>query len=281
MIALSLNKRVETRVGTLALADRGAGLPVVLWPSLFSDHRLYASVVERLGAGWRALVVDGPGFGESARPHGDVQPEVYADALVDLLDALQIDAAIFAGCSWGGQIAAHAGARAPERVKGVLMMNTPMEESLGGHAIEVLGARWIGSTKFWGNGVARSMFAKTTTELYPERVRAFVEAFATFDREASATTAHTVLRRFHGLAGVLPKITAPTTILLGAEDKLYPPERMLPSARLAAHATIEILPECGHLAPMEAPQAVVSALGALASAARSTPPLAAGPLSSQ
>jgi pimeloyl-ACP methyl ester carboxylesterase len=271
MSDLSLNRRVDTRVGTLALADLGEGLPLVLWPSLFSDHRLYAPVVEQLGAGWRTLVVDGPGFGESARPYGDVQPEMYADALVDLLDALQLEAAIFAGCSWGGQIAAHAGARWPERVHGVLMMNTPIEESLGGHGIEVFGARWIGSTKFWGNGVARSMFAKTTLNRYPERVRAFVEAFPAFDREAAATTARTVLTRFRGLAGVLPKIKAPTSILLGAEDNLYPVERMLASARLASNATIEVLPECGHLAPLEAPGAVVRALDALVPARLASP----------
>ncbi len=268
-MSLSINRRVDTRVGTLALADYGEGLPVLFWPSLFSDHQLYAPVVERLGAGWRALVVDGPGFGESARPRGEVQPEVYADAIVELLDAFQIGSALLAGCSWGGQIVAHAGARAPDRVHGVLMMNTPMEESLGGHGFELFGARWIGATKFWGNGVARSMFSKTTMERYPERVRSFVEAFPAFEREAAATTVRTALTRFHGLAGVLPRIMAPTTILLGAEDKLYPPERMLPPTRLVANATVEILPECGHLAPLEAPHAVVRALGALASVRRS------------
>ena len=40
-----IQRRIPTRVGTLAVADHGSGTPVVLWPSLFSDHRLFALVV--------------------------------------------------------------------------------------------------------------------------------------------------------------------------------------------------------------------------------------------
>ncbi len=64
-----INRIVETRVGSIALADQGAGAPVVLWPSVFSDHRLYDLVVRHLGEEWRPIRVDGPGFGQSeARP---------------------------------------------------------------------------------------------------------------------------------------------------------------------------------------------------------------------
>ena len=100
---IALNRRVSTRLGTLAVADSGpgesAGMPVVLWPSLFSDHRLYRRVTGLLGPGWRTICVDGPGFGRSTPPEGDVQPDRYARAVVDLLDELNIEAAVLAGCS--------------------------------------------------------------------------------------------------------------------------------------------------------------------------------------
>jgi 3-oxoadipate enol-lactonase len=259
----AISRRVETRVGSLALFDHGAGTPVVLWPSLFSDHRLYDLVVGLLGEEWRSIRIDGPGFGQSEAPQGEVQPEAYAGVVLEVLDSLGIEKAIVAGCSWGGQIAAHVGVRSPNRVCGVLIMNAPLGPSLGGHAFEVLGTRWFGRTEFWGNGVARSMFSKATREAHPERVKAFAQAFRTFEPKAAAVTARTVLTRFAGLQEVLPSLSVPTTILMGAEDKLYPVERMLPVARLAQAASLEIVPSCGHLAPLEAPEAVVAALNAL------------------
>ncbi len=159
---LVLNRRVPTRVGTLAAADHGEGPAVVLWPSLFSDHRLYREVTELLGREWRTICIDGPGFGRSSPPAGDVQPDRYAGAVVDLLDELEIEAAVIAGCSWGGQVAAHVGAKFPERTKAVLLMNTPLAPGHGGRRFLILGTRALGSTTLWGRGVARSMMARRT-----------------------------------------------------------------------------------------------------------------------
>jgi pimeloyl-ACP methyl ester carboxylesterase len=261
----SINRRVETRVGLIALADHGAGTPVVLWPSLFSDHRLYDRVRSQLGEEWRSICIDGPGFGQSEAPKGEVQPGEYADAVLDVLDALEVERAFVAGCSWGGQVVAHLGARAPHRVRGVLIMNAPLGASLGGHAFEVLGTRWLGGTEFWGGGVARSMLARATRDAHPELVKEFAGAFRSFEPRAAAITARTVLTRFPGLERVLPRLVMPTTILMGAEDRLYPVERMLPLARLAAGARIDVVSSCGHLAPLEAPEAVIAALNALKS----------------
>lgn len=263
----ALNRRVETRVGTLAVADHGDGIPVVMWPSLFSDHRLFGHVHRALGDRWRTIRVDGPGFGQSSPPHGDVQPDRYADAVVDLLDSLGIEKAVISGCSWGGQVAAHVGARSPQRAMGVLMMNTPLAPSLGGAHSQILGTRAVGSTAFWGKGVARSMIAPATVTSHPERVDEFVSAFKSFDRSAAAATVRTVLARFPGLAAVLPLLEVPTTILMGAEDVLYPPEQGLPLARRATAARVDVIPSCGHLAPLEAPEVVADSLQTLAGVA--------------
>lgn len=269
----ALNRRIPTRVGTLAVADSGHGggddVTVVLWPSLFSDHRLYRHVTTLLGPPsarrqCRTICVDGPGFGQSTPPDGDVQPDRYAGAVVDLLDELGVGTAIVAGCSWGGQVAVHTGAQAPERTRAVLMMNTPLAPSLGGHRMQVLGTRAMGSTAFWGKGVARSMIAAPAKRAHPERVAEFVSAFGDFDRPAATATVRTVLTRSPGLAEVLPHLRVPTAILMGGQDALYPVDAAMPLASLVPDATIEVVPDCGHLSPIEAPEAVVAALDSLA-----------------
>lgn len=251
---------LTTKVGRIAFADEGNGTAVLFWPSLFSDHRLYKHVRRLLGETWRVIRIDGPGFGQSDPPRGDVQADIYAEVVLQVMDKLGLEKALIGGCSWGGQIAAHVGVKAPERTKGVLIMNSPLGPSLGGHSFEILGTRWFGSTEFWGGGVAGSMFSASTKKNHPERIREFVKTFTSFDKKAASITARTVLSRFPGLQDVLPKMSVPTTILMGANDKLYPVERMMPFAQLAPSAKITIIPSCGHLAPLEAPEAVVDAL---------------------
>ena len=216
----SRQHRIKTRVGSIAVFENGAGTPIVFWPSLFSDHRLFSHVVRLLGNDWRSLCIDGPGFGQSDPPQGEIQTDIYADTVLEVLDSLKIEKAFIAGCSWGGQIAAHVGTKAPTRVLGALIMNSPLGPSRGGHHFEILGTRWFGSKLFWGNGVARSFFSKATRKRYPERVRDFVRVFQSFNREAAAQTARTVLTRFAGLEAVLPRLTVSTTLLMGAEDRL-------------------------------------------------------------
>lgn len=262
---MATNRRIPTTVGTLAVADRGEGTPVVFWPSLFSDHRLYDSVVAGLGSDWRTISIDGPGFGRSDPPRGDVAPDRYADAVADLLDELAIGTAYFAGCSWGGQIGAHLAVRHPERVRGALLMNTPLGPNPGGISPLAVATRWVGSSGLFGRGVARSMASTATRRAHPDRIDEFVTAITSFDRKPAARTVRTVLGRSAGLVDLLPRIEVPVAFLMGADDELCPADRLLPVARTTPGATLETVPGCGHLAPLEAPETVARMLTELAS----------------
>lgn len=253
-------KEINTRVGVLAVADQGSGTPVVFWPSLFSDHHLFDSVVAGLGEGWRTVRIDGPGFGNSNPQSAGEKPEIYAEAVFDVLDALEIDRAILAGCSWGGQVVLHAGVKASERAIGVLSMNTPLGPSIGGQFMKIYGTRMFGSTKFWGRGVARSMVAPDFMKSHPDAVDGFVSRFTEFDTKAASATVRRVMTEFPGMADVLPRIEVPTIVLMGAEDRLYPVDQMRKFANLSEIAHVQVIPKCGHLAPLEAPEAVCAAV---------------------
>jgi 3-oxoadipate enol-lactonase len=257
---VAINRRIPTRVGALAVADCGAGTPVVLWPSLFSDHHLYHHVVGQLSENWRTISIDGPGFGRSDPPVGDVQPERYADAVADVLDELAIGETYFAGCSWGGQVGAHFAVRHARRARGVLLMNTPLEPNRNDWSPLVPATRWFGSTTLFGTGVARSMTSKETRHEYPDRIREFVSAMTSFDPASAATTVRTVMTRSAGVVDLLTGIDVPLAFLMGADDQLCPVDRLLPVARTAVGAAVVVVPRCGHLAPLEAPQFVAQML---------------------
>jgi pimeloyl-ACP methyl ester carboxylesterase len=58
----------------------------------------------------------------------------------------------------------------------------------------------------------------------------------------------------------LAAVTCPTLILCGTEDALTPPDRHQEMAGLIAGSKLVCIPDCGHLSPIEQPEAVTEAL---------------------
>ena len=253
-------QEVQTALGTLAIFERGAGKPILLWPSLFTDHSLYDAMTERLSAlGWRTLSIDGPGFGKSDPPDGLVQPEAYANAVIEVADRLGMDRFAFAGCSWGGMIGAHLGVNHAERLGALVLMNTPMLPSRGGHRMEYWGARLAVTSSHMADGVAKDMLGKRALA-DSETFARFTAPFASFERAPAARTVDVTLRHSDGLEQVLPRLTHPVTIMFGADDELYPTDEMMPVAKSAPAARIVVVPDCGHIIPIEEPEAAVAAI---------------------
>jgi pimeloyl-ACP methyl ester carboxylesterase len=58
----------------------------------------------------------------------------------------------------------------------------------------------------------------------------------------------------------LSRLTLPTLVLVGAHDAITPPEEARKMAAALPHATLEIIPDAGHLAPVENPVATNRAM---------------------
>ena len=58
----------------------------------------------------------------------------------------------------------------------------------------------------------------------------------------------------------LPTIDCPTLVLCGSEDELCPPEVHEHMARTIPRADLVVLPDCGHLSPLESPAEVASTI---------------------
>jgi pimeloyl-ACP methyl ester carboxylesterase len=124
---------VETNGIRLAYYQCGPqfGAPVVLchgWPEIAYGWRLQMAALA--AAGFRAIAPDMRGFGRSRAPTGSDAVACYdmtnltAD-LVGLLDHLGISQAVFVGHDWGGFVAWDMPLRHPDRVLGVIGVNTP------------------------------------------------------------------------------------------------------------------------------------------------------------
>lgn len=130
----------------LAYYDTGPapGTPVVFchgFPELaFSwRHQLKAFAA----AGRRAIAPDQRGYGLSSRPDAVEAYDIVhlTDDLVRLLDHLKIEKAVFCGHDWGGIIVWQMPLRHPDRVAGVIGLNTPFAPRGQFDPIEVMRRR--------------------------------------------------------------------------------------------------------------------------------------------
>jgi pimeloyl-ACP methyl ester carboxylesterase len=104
------------------------GRPLVFWHALgagTSGAYLTELAPTLTAAGLRLIAPDAPGFGQSpALPAERYEMDSLLDLLREVLDARGIDRAILMGHSWGGTIATAFAAAEPDRVDGLVLVDT-------------------------------------------------------------------------------------------------------------------------------------------------------------
>lgn len=101
----------------------GSGSPVILSHGFLMDHSMFDPQVEALRKYHRVITWDERGFGATRAPG----PFSYWDSAADvltLMDHLGIDTAFVGGMSQGGFISLRVALSAPERVRGLILIDT-------------------------------------------------------------------------------------------------------------------------------------------------------------
>jgi pimeloyl-ACP methyl ester carboxylesterase len=118
-----MNTRAQTRQGPVEYRIVGQG-PVIL--VLGGGHTNCHSPLGHeqffLDQGYQLLIPSRPGYGKTPSSTGRTA-EAFADALVSLLDLLQLDSVIVVGISAAGPTALQLAGRHPERVSKVMLQN--------------------------------------------------------------------------------------------------------------------------------------------------------------
>lgn len=119
--------------------------PIILihgWPEIAYTWKNQINVLA--DAGFRTIALDLKGFGYSDAP-GDIKlydiDHVTRD-LANLLDALDIERALFCGHDWGGSIVWSMGQWRPERVAGIIGVCTPLRPRPPAPPISILKKRF-------------------------------------------------------------------------------------------------------------------------------------------
>ena len=121
-------KMIDTNGITMAVYEQGEGIPIVFchgFPELAVSWRYQMKALS--AAGYRCIAPDQRGYGLTGGPEDNTKYDMQylCDDLVGMLDALEIDKAIFCGHDWGGGVVWAMPKLYPERCLGIIALNTP------------------------------------------------------------------------------------------------------------------------------------------------------------
>ena len=289
--------------GPIHLADfGGTGPTMVLVHGLGGSHANWLAVGAGLAAHARVLAPDLPGFGRTPLAGRSARVRPNVELLDRLLDAVDGGPAVLVGNSMGGLIAMMEAAARPEKVAGLVLVGPAQPRPRGAlldpavaltfaaYALPGVGERflrwraaWLGPERLVRQTLA--LCCADPTSVPPDVVAAHVALARERQRMPWAQPAFleaarsilAVLARRREVQATIRRITAPTLLVQGSEDRLVPLAASRALAKLRPDWRLAVFERVGHVPQLEAPERFVATVaGWLDDAGRSTGQAACG-----
>jgi pimeloyl-ACP methyl ester carboxylesterase len=220
---------VRMSAGTVSYEDFGTGEPVVLLHANLHDRHDYDAVVALLGLGhegYRMIALDWPGHGESPRPASGepITAQFLAEVLAEFVAALDLEQAVYVGNSVGGFAAARLAIDQPDRVAGLVLVNSGGLTARG--VTTRIGARVLGTPalnrRIYPRLVQRYMSPRGAEDArIADEVRQ--RAMTAEGAKTSAELFRSFAEASYDLRAEAGRIVAPTLIAWGMRDVVLPP----------------------------------------------------------
>jgi 3-oxoadipate enol-lactonase len=257
----------------------GRGQAILFSHGLFWDTSLFAPQIAALKSRYRCVAYDHRGQGRSAE--SDLRAidmdTLFADA-VALIEALDLKPVHVCGLSMGGFVAMRLGARRPDLVRSLLLLDTSADPEPPENGPKYRLGNWI--ARFLGVGLVVDatmpmMFGKSALR-DPARAaeRDAWRRHLRSNRRSLWRAVNGVIER-PSVDHELSRITAPTLVIVGEEDTVTVPAKAERIAAAIAGAKLVRISRAGHILTLEQPQAATRAIsgfldGLAATAAGST-----------
>lgn len=258
---------VESRLGTtpVSYVDQGEGPPILLCHGLGGSWRNWLENIPFLADEHRVVALDLPGFGLSPMPTEPISMAAYGDLLLNFADAVGLGPETsLVGHSMGGFISTEALHLSPERFDRLSLISaagvsfatmSPYRKSATAAILKMmipvaasrmernLGRKRLRSASFAGVIAHPSMIG---LEILWE-----LGYYAT-------TKAPALYEAAYALAGYdnregLGRISVPTQIVWGQQDRLVPVGAAYSYARRIPESELSLIDDCGHMVQIERP----------------------------
>jgi len=234
--------------------------PVLLIMGLALSSRAWDRLPQLLGRDFHVVAFDNRGTGRSGRAGFSYRMADLADDAAAVLAASGHDSAHVFGISMGGMVAQELAIRHPDRVRSLALGCT--FASWRARAAPSLGVKLdlllLNLGFVTPARISRVLVSAEWHQAHPDSAlqwmrRAERTALRYATAQVLAIARHETLPR-------LQQIRAPTLVLTGSADKLVPPANSEVLARSIPDARLLVLPNAGHVFPLEREQETVTAL---------------------
>ena len=262
---------------------------------LEGSSRNWTDLMDLLRPGLACEALDLPGFGDSPpRPDGRYSIAALAQTVTALIEKQKRGPVHLIGNSLGGAVCVRVAATRPELIRTLTLVSPALPDSRPRldllrfplMSLPWFGARLIGqyqvlpperrvadviTTCFSDPGLfPRARFAVEVAEL--TRRDTLDYAVAALVGSVRTLTAEFVRKGRHSAWQDVVRITAPSLVIYGSDDRVVDPRNAGRAAHAFRNAKIVVLPRTGHVAQMERPGLVAAEIGILLAAARPAPP---------
>ena len=202
----------------------------------------------------QCLACDLPGYGKSAGTPGTL-PEL-ASVIADWIARLGRGPADVVGLSFGGMVAQHLAIDHPGAVRTLALLDT--SPAFGFDGVTTPEA-WLATRVNVSPDAAAPDIDRVIAGLVgPDCPAAVRDAAAAIMREVPPATLAASCRALvaHDTRDLLHRVAAPTLVMVGADDTETPETYARAIADRIPRARLVVIPKAGHLANVEAPEAV-------------------------
>jgi pimeloyl-ACP methyl ester carboxylesterase len=254
------------RMRVLEAGPEGAPA-LVLVHGFLASHRSFEDLIDALAERFHVLAPDLPGFGESEKPSPAKYAygiEAHAESIADLIAAFGVGRVSLVGHSMGGAIALTLAAEHPELAQRLVLVDTlcysfPLSFQKRIPLVPVIGG--IVFKQLWGRGSFRAYFRDVVlgpgASVPQERVDWHYDMF---NGPSARESAHAVLRAAldtRPIVARLSRVSAPTLVVWGRDDRLFPVANASRLAREIPRAKLEIM-DAGHSPHEEKPREFIA-----------------------
>lgn len=243
-----------------AYTDEGAGPAVVLLHGLLMDRSMWDAQIDDLRNDYRLVAIDMPGHGKSAGVELGIDFWKYADMVATITVELGIDSAYWCGQSTGGWTAIRAAISLPERVHGLVLIDTQAHEEDRDKLAQYEAFLQVALA----DGVSEDLASILLTLLFSGTYAAKPEAeiwrkkLMSSDIEGEHAIVRAVFDR-EDIHDRLGEVRCPAVVIHGLEDIAIEPERGEELAKALGAGYVPIS-GAGHASPVEEPKPVTAAI---------------------